>query len=57
VEIRRYASYMPLPVFRGDIDYISLWAGESVSLVNEIKPAGQIVRDIVREAEEVLAGL
>lgn len=56
-EIPRYASYMPLPVFQGDIDYVSLWAGESVSLVNEIKPAAQIVRDIVREAEEVLAGL
>jgi hypothetical protein len=32
-----------------------LWAGESCSLVNNIKPAGQIVRDVVREAKEVIA--
>ena len=29
--------------------------GRSVSEVNDIKPAGEIVRDLVREAEEALA--
>ncbi len=29
-------------------------AGQSAGLVHEIKPAGEIVRDIVREAEEVI---
>ena len=29
-------------------------AGQSVALIHEIKPAGEVVRDIVREAEEVI---
>ncbi len=40
--------------FTGDIDYAVLYAGESCSLVHDIKPAAQIVRDVVREAEEVI---
>lgn len=57
LEVPRYGVLMPVPTFQGDVDYIPLWAGESVSLVNEIKPAGQIVRDIVREAEMILESL
>jgi len=51
IEIPRYASFMLTPAFEGDAEYAPMWAGESVSLVNEIKPAGQIVADIVGEAE------
>jgi nitronate monooxygenase len=36
--------------FEGDIEYASLWAGESCSVVNDIKPAAEIVADLVREA-------
>jgi hypothetical protein len=32
-----------------------MWAGRSVSEVQDIKPAGEIVRDLVREAEQALA--
>jgi len=51
----RYASGIATPDFDGDIDYAPLWAGESCSVVNDIKPAAQIVRDLVREAEAALA--
>lgn len=57
VEVPRYAVFPPMPGFTGDIEYTALYAGESCSLVNEIKPAGQIVRDLVREAEEVVKTL
>jgi len=50
------ASY-PSRGFTGDIEYAVLYAGTSCELVHEIKPAAQIVRDLVREAEEVLARL
>jgi len=50
----RYAIGVPTPDFDGDIEYAPLWAGESCSVVNDIKPAAQIVRDLVREAEAVL---
>ncbi len=31
-----------------------MWAGVSVSVITEVKPAGDIVRDLVREAEAAL---
>ena len=41
--------------FEGDVDYAPMWAGRSVGAIHDIKPAGEIVRDLVREAEEELA--
>ena len=46
---------MPAPGFVGDLEYTALYCGESCSLVNDIKPAAQIVRDMVHEAEQVIA--
>ena len=51
VELPRYGVGMPTRDFHGDIDYAPLWAGESVSAVREIKPAGDIVRELVAETE------
>jgi nitronate monooxygenase len=50
VEWPRCASGMANSHFDGDIEYAPLWAGESCSVVNDIKPAGKIVADLVREA-------
>jgi nitronate monooxygenase len=54
VEVPRYAVFPPMPGFTGDMEHTALYAGESCTLINDIKPAGQIVRDLVREAEEVI---
>ena len=43
------------PDFEGDIEYAPLWAGESCSFVNDIKPAGEIVRVLARDAQAALA--
>jgi nitronate monooxygenase/enoyl-[acyl-carrier protein] reductase II len=43
-----------MPGFTGDMEDTALYAGESCSLVNDIKPAAQIVREVVHEAEAVL---
>jgi len=51
----RYAVGMVAPDFDGDPEYAPMWAGESCSVVNDIKPAGVIVRDLVRGAEAALA--
>jgi hypothetical protein len=32
-----------------------MWAGLSVDTINDVKPAGDIVRDLVRETEVALA--
>ena len=54
VDWPRYAIGTAAPDFEGDWEYSPLWAGESCSDVNDVKPAGEIVKDLVREAEEVL---
>ena len=48
-------SFIATPWFDGDLEYAPLWAGESVELVHEILPAGEVVRRIAAEADEVLA--
>jgi len=55
VEIPRYASYMLTPWFEGEVELGPLWAGESVALIDAVLPAGEIVRRIAAEADEVLA--
>ena len=41
-------------VKEGDLDYGSLMAGNSVSLVNEIKSVKEVIEELVNEAEEEL---
>jgi NAD(P)H-dependent flavin oxidoreductase YrpB (nitropropane dioxygenase family) len=53
----RYAPLMLTADFDGDVEYGPLWAGESCNLVNDILPAAQIVRDLVRQAEATIAAL
>ncbi len=57
VEVPKYAVFPPMTGFSGDVEQMALYAGESCTLIHDIKPAGQIVRDLVHEAEEVLKGL
>jgi nitronate monooxygenase len=56
-EIVRSQSSTPGADFEGDIDALSLFAGQGVGLVSEIKPAGDIVREIVAQAQSTLAKL
>jgi nitronate monooxygenase len=40
---------------RGDVDNTGVLVGEAVALIRDIRPAGAILRQIVQEAEELLA--
>jgi NAD(P)H-dependent flavin oxidoreductase YrpB (nitropropane dioxygenase family) len=55
--IVRYQSYTPGADAEGDIDALSLWAGQSVGLVRKLQPAGDIVREIADEARSTLRTL
>jgi NAD(P)H-dependent flavin oxidoreductase YrpB (nitropropane dioxygenase family) len=55
--IVRYQSYTPGADAEGDIDALSLWAGQSVGLVSKLQPAGEIVREISDEADSILRRL
>ncbi len=55
--IVRYQSYTPGADAEGDIDAMSLWAGQSVGLVSRLQPARDIVHEIVDEAQLILRQL
>ena len=51
----RYASGMMVPTFDGDPEDGVMWAGQSVDQIGDLRPAGDIVRELAAEAEEALA--
>ncbi len=52
--IVRYSCVTPQPDAVGDIDNLSLWAGQGVGLVGRLQPAAEIIREIVAEAGPAL---
>ncbi len=55
VPVVNYSVMTPSESVEGDIGGLAFYAGQSVSLVKEIAPAGEIVREIAREASHVIA--
>jgi NAD(P)H-dependent flavin oxidoreductase YrpB (nitropropane dioxygenase family) len=53
--VLRFMGFPPNVDANGDIDAMSLLAGQGVGLIHEIKPAGQIVRELVEEARQIIA--
>ena len=56
-DIVRYSSMSPRTGITGDVDALSLWAGQGVGLVHEVLPAGEIVRRVTAQAEAILGEL
>jgi NAD(P)H-dependent flavin oxidoreductase YrpB (nitropropane dioxygenase family) len=50
-------AYIPEAQLTADVEHMALYAGQSCELVHDIKPARQIVQDLVREAGEAMARL
>jgi nitronate monooxygenase len=55
--IARYSSAMPVEGVSGEIEALSMWSGQGIGLVDRVQPAAEIVRELVAEAEAVLARL
>jgi nitronate monooxygenase len=53
----RYMSITPGPDTVGDIEALSLWAGQSAALVRKVQPAAEIVREMNDEANAILRRL
>jgi nitronate monooxygenase len=53
--VLRFMGFPPNRDASGDIDSMDLLAGQSVGLVREIKPAGEIVRELVEEARQIIS--
>jgi len=52
----KFSAALPTPETTGDFEEMCLAAGRGVGLVREIKPAGEIVREMMTEAEEQMRG-
>ena len=50
IDVRKYGVDPPMASFEGDIEQTALYCGQSCSLVNDIRPAGEIVQEMAREA-------
>jgi NAD(P)H-dependent flavin oxidoreductase YrpB (nitropropane dioxygenase family) len=53
--VLRFMGVPPNVDATGDIDSMDLLMGQGVGLVREIKPAGQIVRELVEEARQIIS--
>jgi nitronate monooxygenase len=51
----RYTSASPRQGTVGDVEALSLWAGQSVGLIDDVRPAADIVRTIADDAARILA--
>jgi nitronate monooxygenase len=54
LEVPRYSVFAPTVGFSGDMEYTALYAGESCRLVNDIRPAAEIVQGLVRDANQII---
>ena len=53
--VLRFMGFPPNFEATGDIESMDLLAGQSVGLVHEVKPAGQIVGELVAEARQIIS--
>ena len=53
-DVLRDQSKSPSADLTGNVEAVSMWAGQGVSMVKEVQPARDIVRDIVDEAKVAL---
>lgn len=56
IPARRFGGIPPARDAEGDIESMALLAGQSAGLVNEIKPAAEIIHEMVEQATEILSG-
>jgi NAD(P)H-dependent flavin oxidoreductase YrpB (nitropropane dioxygenase family) len=53
--VRRFMGFPPNRDADGDIDSMSLLAGQGVGLVRSVQPAGEIVHELVNEARQIIS--
>ena len=54
IPLKRFTSFVPMPVTKGNLEEMPLLAGQGVGLVKEIKPAAAIVEEMMTEAYQTL---
>ena len=54
ISIQRFISILPNARVTGDIDSMALLAGQTIGLVNEIKPGATVVRELADGASPLI---
>ena len=54
IPVLRFTSFPPSREASGDIEAMSLFAGQSVGLVHEIKPAATIMHEMIAGAHQII---
>jgi len=55
--IPRYSEALPVEGTTGDLEAMAQYAGQSVGVVNDVRPAGTVVEEMVTTAEETIGEL
>ncbi|MDQ0323180.1 nitronate monooxygenase [Pararhizobium capsulatum DSM 1112] len=53
----RFSTYSPLQNMTGDLEALALYSGQLCGAINRVRPAGDVVREMVNDANHVLARL
>ncbi|KAF3632132.1 putative UDP-glycosyltransferase 85A5-like [Capsicum annuum] len=53
-EVRRFAGTVPNATTTGDIESMAMYAGQSIGLIKEILPAGEVINRIVEGAQRLI---
>jgi nitronate monooxygenase len=54
IPVQRFSGLPPVRATTGDLDQMSLLAGETAGLIGEVRPAGELVREIADRAQALL---
>lgn len=53
-EIRRFAGTVPNATTTGDIESMVMYAGQGVGLIKEILPASEVIKGLVKGAQDLI---
>jgi enoyl-[acyl-carrier protein] reductase II len=53
----KFSAIVPTPETQGDFEEMGMPAGESVQHINSVKPAAQIITEMMSEAHDILENL
>jgi NAD(P)H-dependent flavin oxidoreductase YrpB (nitropropane dioxygenase family) len=56
IPVQRFNGLPPVRATTGDLEQMSLLAGETAGLIGDVRPAGQLVREIAEQAGSLLRG-
>ncbi len=55
--LHRFSNFVPMPTTEGDLEEMPLLAGQGIGLIREIKPAGEIVQEMISNAAAIFSRL